>query len=54
MRFEAWLQEVAEMDDRYAHLTNPEYKDERKDFNRYYEQGLTPEEALRREYEEYG
>lgn len=54
LSFEKWLKEISACDGRYAFLPQADYKDERMDFYTYFEEGLSPQQALQREYEEYG
>jgi len=53
-KFESWLKRVAKMDDRYSHLTDISYKDERVSFYVYYLLKYTPAQALQQEYDKYG
>lgn len=55
-KFKKWLIQVVAHDERYKHLlfTGQEYEEERLDFYKYFERGLSPWQALQEEYWEYG
>lgn len=53
-QFESWLKRIADRDDRFEHLLNPEYEEERADFYRYFSKNLSPWQALQEEYQKYG
>lgn len=53
-QFEKWLKQVVGHDDRYAHLLQPDYEEERLNFYNYFKRGFSPWHALQEEYRKYG
>lgn len=53
-QFEKWLKKVVGQDKRYKHLLISEFEEERLDFYNYFSRGLSPWQALQKEYHEYG
>ncbi len=53
-QFEAWLKKVVGRDDRFKHLLDPEYEEERADFYNYFLARFSPWQALQEEYRKYG
>jgi len=53
-QFEKWLKQVVGRDDCFKYLLIPEFEEERLIFYGYFEKGLSPWQALQREYYEYG
>lgn len=53
-QFKRWLRRVVGQDDRFKHLLEPDYEEERLDFYNYFEKNLSPYQALQEEYRKYG
>ena len=53
-QFEKWVKRIVGQDDRFKHLLNPEFEEERLDFYNYFDLGLSPWQALQQEYKQYG
>jgi len=52
-RFERWLRKIVGRDSRFKHLLMPDYEEERLNFYNYFDGGLSPWQALQKEYERY-
>lgn len=52
-RFNEWLKQVVEQDDRFKHLLVPGFEEEHLDFYNYFERDLSPWQALQEEYQRY-
>jgi len=53
-QFEKWLKRIIGLDDRYKHLLNSDYEEERLSFYVYFDKGYSPWRALQEEYRKYG
>ena len=53
-QFKLWIKKVIGQDDRFKHLLEPDYEEERLDFYNYFEKNLSPYQALQEEYRKYG
>ena len=53
-QFEDWLRRVVGRDDRYSHLLDEDFEDERTAFYAYFDAKKSPYQALQEEYQKYG
>jgi len=54
-RFEKWLRRVVGRDDRFKHLLEKDYEEERADFFIYFSTyKMSPHQALQEEYDKFG
>jgi len=52
--FEKWIRRVVGHDNRYSHLLENDYEEERLGFYGYFDKGFSPWRALQEEYRNYG
>ena len=52
--FTKWLRRVVGRDDRFKHLLESDYEEERLSFYGYFDMDLSPYQALQKEYLKYG
>jgi len=54
IHFKTWIEQVIEIDNRYDFLLSGTQTGEIFDWWEYYSDGLTPDEAIRKDYKEFG
>ena len=52
-QFESWLKKIVGRNDRFKHLLDSDFEEERLDFYNYFLKQLSPWQALQEEYRKY-